>query len=467
MDFNQKLFLAMLDYKGHNSFYTSKEDRLENLINLVENVPIENAIAMSWYLSKNGSKLSPVVVNSYIYNKISHNNEYNKHLQMLKYSIRNTYTRPDFIVNSLSFYNDFLNIGAKNIPNSLKKTYQKVLESYGDLTLKKFTMKKRYYSLADLIKLFRPNPIKANNLKNKNLYKDIIENKTSLKNDTIVDILSNNTLSKEDKDNLVNTNIEKMPINQIIKNIKNIKYTKNNADIIKCKLENCLKKEDYLRFLNPYDLIFKSEIDTRWTVLFDEVLMNWISTMFSIEDKENVILFDISGSMTNFYGQGIQSGAKFLSLIIPCLKNFKFFVYNTEIFHNINIENKLKNHCTPNQIFKILMNIYDIAEGCTYTRQCLEKCSRLNPESNIFLITDEVSYDDTFKFSNFIKNPLIIYSTDYHKDGLFNIDNNLLRICGHSGNIFNILKMFSCFDSFMKDIKNKFEKEYTQFINRK
>ena len=468
MDARKNLFLSMLDYKGQNSFYTSKNQRLQNLIDTVNSTSsILDSIVISWYLSKNGMKLSPVIVNTLIYDKIYCYDVYKECLQMLKFSIRNTYTRPDFISNSLSFYNDCLQVNAKYIPNSLKTTYKKVLESYSDLTLKKFTMKKRDYTLADLIKLFRPNPTKANKLKNKNLYKDIIENKTSLKNDTVVDILSNNTLSKEEKDNLVNSNLDKMPINQIIKNIKNIQYTSRNADIVKFKLVNCLNNEDYLRFLNPYDLIFDGEIDIRWTVLFDGVLTNWAKNMLEIKDEENVILFDISGSMTNLGGQGIQSGAKFLSLIIPCLKDFKFYTYNTVLNRNKDIENKLKNCCTPNQIFKILMKLYDMAEGCTYTRDCLRGCSKINPTANIFLITDEVSYDDTEQFDNIIENPLIIYSTDYSKESLYNFKNNMLRLCGHNGNIFNILKMFMCFDNFIDDIKTKFYKEYTEFKNRK
>lgn len=466
------LFFSLIEYKPNDSYYTRKDEKLEYLLKLANNIDMEQVIKISWYCSKVlGMKLSPVITNTFLYMKANMLKDFYKNIDYLKFVIRDTYTRPDFISNSLEFYEQYLGTDVKNIPNSLKNTYTKVLESYGDLTLKKFKMKKKEYSLADLIKVFRPNPMKAKKLINKNLYKDIIENKAPLEQETITDVLSNATFSKEEKTTIINKSIDKMPINQIIKNLKNIDYAQN-YEIVSKKLKDCFSKETALRYINPYDLIFSSkEIDTRWLNLLDTVLLDWLKTYFETDDQEYSILFDKSGSMYwsgDIYNSNVANGAKFLSLIIPVLKNYKFYLYDTSLKElDKKLLQRLHNKCTPNQIYETLLEITKQADGGTNTISCLRQCSNLNPKDNIILITDEVTYDNSSIFDNCIKNPLILYCTDITQAGLFSLKKSMLRIGGANGNILPAIQQFLFFDKFLQKVNTSFDKAYEKFKNRK
>lgn len=166
------LFFSLMEYKPTDNYYTSSDEKLQHLIDLINDRELEEVIKVSWYSSKIlGMKLSPVLTNTYIFEKVNNLNVLEKEeiLNMLKFVIKDTYTRPDFIGNSLEFYKTYFGKEMKSIPNNLKRTYTKVLESYNDLTLKKFKMKNRIYTLADLIKVFRPNPNKARKLIDKDL----------------------------------------------------------------------------------------------------------------------------------------------------------------------------------------------------------------------------------------------------------------------------------------------------------
>lgn len=459
------LFFSLIEYKPADNYYTSSDEKLQHLIDLINDRELEEVIKVSWYSSKIlGMKLSPVLTNTYIFEKVNNLNVLEKEeiLNMLKFVIKDTYTRPDFIGNSLEFYKTYFGKEMKSIPNNLKRTYTKVLESYNDLTLKKFKMKNRIYTLADLIKVFRPNPNKARKLIDKDLYKRIIENNAPLEQETITDILSNKDITSENKNVIINKKIEHMPINQIIKNLKNIKWEENH-EIVYTKLKECFGKETALRYLNPYDLIFNSkEIDQRWTSLLDDVLLEWLKTFFEEDNTEYCILFDKSGSMyysEDIKGLGVESGAKFLSLIIPLLKNYKFYLYDETLQTNKGISKRLKNKATPNQIYNTLLEINKLANNCTYTTECLNECCKENPNANMILVTDEVSYDDA-EFSGTNKNPLIVYCTDYVRKGMFDIRPNTLRLAGANGNILPAIQQFLFFDKFLENVYATFDKAY-------
>lgn len=446
------LALSMIAYRNEDTFYTSKEERLNKMLDKVQ--PTYDTIALSWYLSKKfGVKLSPVIINSFLFEKVQGELQ-----DLLKKVIKDTYTRPDFISNSLEFYENYLGKPVKQVPNSLKNTYTKVMESYSDLTLKKFKMKKKQYSLADLIKVLRPNPIKAKHLKDKELYKKIIENNVSLEQETLVDVLSNSTLSKEEKDIYIQKNLANLPINQIIRNLSNISY-KENKEIVANKLTDCLNSEYLFRYLNPYDLIFDSdEIDVRWTILIDELLMNWIKKTFVPTTEEYCILFDLSGSMstTDRVGvTGIKSASKFLSLIIPILTKYKFYGFNFSLFRLEKLEDL--NKLTPNQIYKRLTSLNKQAKGGTHLESSLFNLAHDNPNANIIVVTDEVSYDN-FRLPP-INNSIILYCTDMARAGLFDYTNKCLRIAGHSGQLIPVIRQFIDFDSFMAEVRKQFKKD--------
>lgn len=456
------LFFSILNFKPRCSYYLSVEDKLSHIEELINTLSKDEIIALTWYTSaKLGMRLAPTIIASKLAIDKSLTLEQK---DKLKFLIEESFTTPKFIANSLSYLRHRHNVKMKNIPSFLKKAFKRQLESYKDITLKKNKLKQFEYSLSDMIKVFRPNPTisKSSN----DTYKQIIENskEVSLKNETVTSVLSNDDMSYEKKQAIIQENLSTMPINEIIRNISNINVTDENYNIISKRLYGIIKNDNAIRFLNPYDLVIlnQSNIDYRWLQLFDDVLIEFMTTNVGTFTKDFDFLIDISGSMM---GSGQESCAKFLSLLRIVCEPKNVYFYGSKLYTHEKIENKFKTINRPNVLIKsIVDDLNSVSNHCTETRKCtLEVLRKSN--NNLILVTDEFSYDNATSFTNSIKSELkdrqfILFNTCWSGSGAFSFELNILRATGYQAQIFEIFALLNDFNYFKHKVINAFESKY-------
>ena len=275
MDKSMDLFFSILNFKPKNSYYLSVEDKLRHIEELVNTLSKEEVLALTWHSSKRmGMRLAPTIISSLMsIDKTMTLEEKDK----LKFIIEDTFTTPKFIADSVVYLKERHDVPMGKIPPFLKKAFKKQLESYSDITLKKNKLNKGKYSkkctLADMIKMFRPNPVISKS--SLPIFEKVIEcsKDVSLTNETVSSILSNSEMTHEEKRVAIEKNLSNMSINEIIRNISNIPYTDENFEIVSNKLYSTIKNPNGIRILNPYDLVIteQSNVDNRWLDLFDDV----------------------------------------------------------------------------------------------------------------------------------------------------------------------------------------------------
>jgi len=286
-----------------NTFYQSAPERLKSILELSRKMDEQYMLGLSKFLADNGLKLSPVVMLSILSDK---------KFSFKDHSLSYIFNTPQRVAEAVGMES----LGFLHLNNSFKKNILKrALENMSEFTLRKNRMERRRIKLKDLIKLLRPKP------KDKaisELYKAIIESSKEAKledKDTFVSAKSSKEMKPEEKKKYFTENIEKIPLNQLVRNLSflemNFGFKEGNA--LKQKVIDRLNSVDSLRFLNLFDLIEACIHVPQMEKALFEVLKKHVGKFkeeFGYEG-DSTILFDFSGSMN---GDGFERGFKYLIL---------------------------------------------------------------------------------------------------------------------------------------------------------
>jgi len=417
-----------------DSFYQDAPSKLKEILELGSKLDEDYILGLAKFLADKGLKLSPVILLSALSNR-----KYSFRGKNVKY-IFNT---PARIAEAVAVNN----MGLVKLNNSFKKHILKeALEEMGEFTLRKNKMKRRKIKLADLIKLLRAKPKNEQLAK---LYKAIIENakEASLKDtENIVTIKSSTNLKEEEKKELINTNLEKMPINQIIRNLKFLadKYDfKKNIEIQQRVVEKLNSVNDY-RMLNIFDIIMAAMFVPQFEKALFEVVKRFVEKTREEFDFQTdaTVLFDISGSMgsgglfgglrpDNKDGKGL--GFMYLVLFALLMKNLKLRTFSNELIKNekelTTVIKKIQDGSLQGA-YKIFDEHFSKhSSGTALLNSALALCEEDKEIKNLIVITDEVSWEkqnltgsiaELSKKLNdknlFIVNPVVYNSTVFDKN---------------------------------------------------
>lgn len=464
------LFMSMLNFKPRNSFYTSCAENLERIEKLIDALPTEEVIAIAWFLgTKMGMRLSPTIA---LTRKAKSTASGEIRLR-LKFAVREVFTRPDFIANSIGYMNHSYGLEMKDIPTWLKRTFKSCLEGMKDITLTKRRMDNKGIKLKDLIKVLRPNPMKAV-VKDKDIYKKIIEGNLALLlneedqvTQSITATLSNDTIRTEKKQEIIANSLQNMAINEIIRNISNIEPTYDNLNIVSGKIVGILKREDSLRFLNPFDLIVEDKyIASEWITLFDTILEDYVKESIG-SYGETTVLFDVSGSMHHRTDKAL----KFLALFRPVMDaGMEIEWFSAKHWQDAEAQKIIKNAKTPNEFYRKLSDFISKTTdkrwwGCTHLITTLTEM-KYKAKKNIIIITDEFTYDNTSALGRVSAvtqgRNVILYNVDYSTTSAFSITSGILRCTGYDGKIIPMLPIFGNFKGFKAIIMKQFEEAFNK-----
>jgi hypothetical protein len=430
-----------------DSFYNTADEKLEHFIILANEVATKNpdyVLGLAKFLADNGLKLSPVVLLSVLSNK--------------NFSFRNENLK--FVFNTPQRIAEAVALSKKlKLNNSFKKHVLKIsLENMNSFTLRKNKMLNRKVKLKDLIKLLRPKP-QTDELKS--LYKAIIENSKDSKmkeTETFVRVKSSKELSKKDKAQYFVDNIEKMPINELIRNLKFIDenfYFEGSVDLQRRVIARLNSIND-LRFLNIFDLIEAAIAVPQLEKAIFEIIRNFTN---NVKEKFNynedvTVLFDASGSMQ---GDALHNG-------------FKYLVLFSNIFNNVDLRffgNRLWPEDTSAGIIPLVKSghlkdafkRFSTPDGTSLllsTRQLLEEKPKLK---TLIVISDEVSWGegsdltkDINEISSLLKEKnLIIVNPKVYCGTVFK--NNVLAFASLTSTIIYNIMLQTNQNAFIKEIK--------------
>ena len=376
-----------------NSFYKDAKEKLNSVLTLGKQVDIDYELGLAKFLADKGIKLSPVVLLSILSDR--------------KFSFRGknveyVFNVPGRIAEAIALNN----LGLVKLNNSFKKNVLKVaLENMNEITLRKNKMKRRKIKTADLIKLLRAKPKDEKMAK---LYKALIENtkEASLKDtENIVSIKSSTRLNEEEKKELIDINLEKMPINQIIRNMKFLadKYDfKKNIELQQRIIEKFNSVKDY-KLLNIFDVITAAMYVPQFEKALFEVVKRFVEVTRKEFDfpQDATLLFDISGSMQSFGGDkkdGEGLGFQYTILFALLMKDLKLRTFSNDLNKD---EKELANIIKKIQqgSFKDAFEAFDkhfkkYSGGTALVQSAVDLCKEDEKIKNLVLVSDEISWKE-------------------------------------------------------------------------
>jgi len=475
-----QLYLEASNFKVNiDSFYKSSDEKLDSLLEKSRKQNQDYVIGLSKYLADKGMKLSPVVLNSILADR-----NYSFYGENCHY----IYNTPKRIAESLALQD----MNYVKLNNSFKKNIlKKSLEDMKKITLMKNKMLNRKIKTKDIIKYLRPKP-KTKEMED--FYKALIEDRkeTKLKGEDMVSTISDSQKKKEDKKEWIKNNIDNIPINQLVRNLK---YISDNFEFdelqdIRQNVVNRLNSVTNYRFLNIFDVIEASMVVEEFQKPLFKVIKDYVEE-FKKEynfDEEADILFDISGSMGGF-GLGLNSlekrrnnmediefeetlnlGFKYLVLFALLYKvkdeNLAYFSGGLfDIKHDVISEIQKGNIRKAKGKFA---KIYEKYVDGTALLDSIEKLhKRKNVNKNFVVISDEVSWmegdDLTGRISDVSKlisdKNVVLVNPSVYEGTTFS--NNILGVSGLTPTILTDILVLTKPQEFIRYIKNykKVEKD--------
>lgn len=477
---DQHLFLLASSFTPRNSFYHSDVEKLKMFENLIDknlkSDPIYVA-ALAWWLgTKLGLRLGPSIMTT----RFAMSNLVN--WKYVKKIVKDVFTRPDFIANSLGYakYSKNTNSFLEAIPREFKVNLKNCLEHMSEMTLKRQKMKRRKIKLSHLIIALRPRPKTKEMSK---LYKAIIENNSfaSLKVEVkegeiksaehITAAITSNKVSYEQKKKYVQQEISKIPINALIKNLSFLEA--KDAPVLKKRLINLFESGQGMRFINPYDLILMDSIEfDQYTsgVRTSEDIINVLDYILKryvdvpIDAKRPLIMYDYSGSMQ---GQPHRTGTKFISLLTSIFEQkFNFYIFDDKIKDiTIDIDNMYSNSSGVNDFARTFNKIIQPYNG-TSLLECMKKTLSIHPQTDLLIIvTDEVTwaeprYIEAYKrvLPEHLLGKTILFNAAPGTGTVFKPSADITRLAGLSGMVLTMIRSIADFDNFKKQIISDFQR---------
>jgi len=302
-------------------FYFKSDEQFKRFVDALDKmfaIDPEFLPPLAKFLAKQfGRKTSPAVITGFIASKQKLNNETvtdrKVYQEMVKRIDKSLFRTPKQMAEALYTFQLLTELPIKKVPKSYKKAMKSVLESYDRMTLIKNRLRRREIKLADLIKVLHPKP------KNQTIadtYKAIIENRVRLdeqeKQVMATTIMSDSSLTKEEKQKRLEDSIDKMPINMLIRNLAQFSESSLDTKLkIRARLESVLESlksgdESTFQIFNPFivmDIIKSDKFQYLGVIkdILDEMLRVYFRHVkeFVGFDKfdDAIVVGDVSGSM--------------------------------------------------------------------------------------------------------------------------------------------------------------------------
>lgn len=372
-----------------NAFYKGSEDKLKDLIGLANKQDNDYVLGLSKFLADKGLKTSPVILLSTLSSKgISF------HKEKLSY-IFNT---PKRIAESIALKN----LGLVKPTNSfMKHVLKDSLEQMQEHTLKKTKMKRNKVKLRDLIKLLRPEP---KNKKVSELYAAIIKNTkdASLKEEgsNMVAIKSSTKLTKEEKKEEISKNIDTIPVNQLIRNLKFLaeEYDFDKNIEMQKKVVAKLESIKEYRFLNIFDLITAAIFVPQFEKALAKIINQFVSGLEFKYNGDATVLFDSSGSMLGQKHQdNVFKGFQYLALFAKIF-NLKLRVFEDKLQRPSKELDSIIELIKKDSYQKAFNKFDDYIRANTGGTALLNSANELidsgDCAKNLIIISDEVSWKE-------------------------------------------------------------------------
>lgn len=332
-----QLYLEASNLKIKNDeFYNTSDENLKKVIAKARASNPEYVYGLARFLTDNGLKLAPVVLYSTLSEQgYSFNPENIKGDHCLGDGALRTFNTPQRIAEAIALVDGKY---LTRLNNSFKQhTLKASLESMGPFTLRKNKMKNRKIKTKDLIKMLRPNP-KIHGEEAQfyaDLYKSIIEDTklSKMTEDTLIRVKANKELSDKEKKEYFKNNIDKIAINELIRNLRFItdKFNFEEEIDMKRKVIAKLNSIKNYRFLNVFDLIETCmHVPELESALFEVIknFANEVKTKFTYHE-DAIALFDVSGSMG---GKGEELGFKYMVLLTLMFEHLKVYPFGEQLY---------------------------------------------------------------------------------------------------------------------------------------
>lgn len=428
-----------------DDFYTSNEEKIKNIFNIAQLCDESYVAGLSMFLSDCGNKLSPVLLTCSLADRGCRFGQIDLETQNRFKQIYNT---PQRIAEAIALENNkFVSLNSSFKKNILRNS----LEDMSAYTLQKNKMRNKKIKLKNLINILHPRPVPHNRTF---LFKDILEDGplSKLNEKTLVQIKSDKNLSDEQKIDYYMKNVNTIPINMLIRNLKFIAESSDFTTNIIFQM-SLLKRlesldESSLRYINVFDLI-----EVAINVPVFEKLMFELIKGYSEKLKENCqmqtdsidILFDMSGSMD---GLGMKNGFKYLVLLSLIFDKVDLYAFTNRLYEdNINgqpIDIKKGN---LHRAWKDMNGIFNKIKSGTAVIDSTRRLLQIKPEiRKLAVITDEVSWveGDDLRFdidslqNELINKNLILINPVISNGTIFK--SNITAISGLTPNVmYNIL----------------------------
>jgi hypothetical protein len=449
------LFLQASAFKLRNSFYWTAEDRLQNLESAIDNErDFKYKIGLAYFLSNYlGIRLSPVIIATRL------STDFYVDKDLVHKLVKNIMDRPDKITNAIA-YAQYSKGSGKELPPFFKRALKDSFERFDAYTLRKFRLRRRKVKTADVIKLLHPKP---RNLELSKLYKAIIENsrEASIEKGTVItEVLSDNKITAEDKQKWISKNLENVPINATVRNVKSIDSTAKNLETLSNKLKRGLRVENgfpVVKVLNPFDVLvagLNSDSADKMKVI-DKVLSEFVSNVdLGMGGKKISILVDVSGSMMS---GGIDIAAKYFAFLFPMLKgaDIKLYAFNTRVIDmNRVVEIYKYNANSIINIYNLVRKDFRISGGTALSDSIRKVNAQDNPDL-LIVLSDEISWADSE--DNFVKNietPVIAINPYPSGSTVFNPTKPVIKMASIDAKIFYYIPILANFKKFKIWVKS-------------
>jgi len=458
---SKNLFLQASAFKLRNSFYWSAEDRLKNLETAIdEEMDFEYKIGLANFLSNYlGIRLSPVIILTRLAEQSKANTYWNyPNKSSITKVVTKIMDRPDKITNAIAYAQYNLGSG-KELPPYYKRALRDAFEKFDPYTLRKFRLKRRKVKTSDVIKLLHPKP---RNLELSRLYKAIIENtkEASIEKGTVItEVLSDTKKSAEEKTAWITTNLENIPINATVRNMRSVDSSDKNLNILYNKLRKGLRVENgfpVVKVVNPFDiLVAGTNSDAKKMEVTNRALSEFVNQVNLGVDKLKIaFLVDVSGSMG---GSNIDTVAQYFAFLFPMMKNsnLRLYSFDTRV-HDMNKNVELYKANANNMI-----NLYSLVKrdfhpsGGTALADAIREVDVHDAPDLIIVFSDEISWADSG--DSFVKNidtPVIAINPVPAGSTVFNPTKPVIKIGSIDAKIFYYIPILANFNKFKLWIKS-------------
>lgn len=472
---DKSLFLTASAFKLRNSFYYGAEETLKVLMDLIDvNRDFEFKMAVAKFLSVMlGVRLSPVIMTTHESMKLkSCNLEFwnadvspDQARQLIKDVVKDIYDRPDKIANALA-YAEYHWKEFRSLPPFYKKALRNALERFDAYTLRKFKLKRRSVKMADMIKALRPRP---RDEKLAGLYKAIIENRpeAAIEKDTVItEVLSSTEKTEKEKEEWVAKNIDKLPFNALLRNLRSVPQTAENAAQLYLRLKRALRIDNGLpvvKVANPFDVLTAGVncgyVDFMRVV--DKALGEYLAGIELVDTGTKIsILVDISGSMGPGWGGyrygGIEVTADYMALLMPTLKNadVSLYAFDTRVKGMTDKVALYKNN-QPITIRELFERDF-IPRGGTALADSIKKVVAKDKPDLLIVMSDEVSWADTQGANRIFDVGCSVIAINPYPQGKFTVfapHLPVIKISALDAKIFYYIPMMVSFGKFKDWIK--------------